>query len=85
MPVQPQNENPGGSKAEALMQPVKRIRRLLFSLPLMAVTGFCLFGFVATFEAMPRLEQGTWRAVYLCAGAASLGAICWMWLRPRPG
>ena len=69
--------------SETKGQPVKLLRRLLLSLPLMALTGFCLFGFVGTFEAMPRVEQWTWRAVYLGAGAASLGTICWMWLKRR--
>jgi hypothetical protein len=72
-----------GSPSEIKRRPVKLVRRLFLSLPLMTLAGFCLFGFVGTFEAMPRVEQWTWRAVYLCAGAASLGAICWIWLKPR--
>jgi len=56
------------------------MHRLLRSLPLMAVAGWCLFGFVATFEPMPRVEQWVWRTVYLGAGAGSVMVICWMWL-----
>jgi hypothetical protein len=59
---------------------MKLIYRLILSLPLMAVAGFCLFGFVATFEPMPRLEQWSWRAGYLVAGGGSVFAICWIWL-----
>ncbi len=59
------------------------MRRLLLSLPLMVVAGFCLFGFVGTFEPMPRVEQWLWRAVYLCSGSASVLTICWIWLGRR--
>ena len=62
---------------------MKFIRRLFLSLPLMAVAGFCIFGFVATFEPLPRIEQWTWRTVYLAVGGGSVLAICWMWLRPK--
>jgi hypothetical protein len=58
-------------------------RRLLLSLPLMTIAGFCLFGFVATFEPMPRGEQWLWRGIYLCAGSGSVLTICWMWLGKR--
>lgn len=62
---------------------MKFILRLVWTLPLMAVAAFCLFGFVATFEPMPRVQQWIWRAVYVVAGSASLFTICWMWLRSR--
>jgi hypothetical protein len=58
--------------------------RLLLSLPLMALAAFCLFGFVDSFEAMPRVEQWIRRALCVGAGSGSLIAICWVWLRSRP-
>ena len=60
--------------------PMNFFPRLLLSVPLMAVAGFCLFGFVATFEPMPRIEQWAWRGVYAGVGGAAVFAICWMWL-----
>jgi hypothetical protein len=69
--------------SDANARPLKFLRRLVLSLPLMAVAGYCLFGFVATFEPMPRVEQWIWRGAYSGAGAAALIAICWIWLKPR--
>jgi hypothetical protein len=62
---------------------MKFILRLVWTVPLMAVAAFCLFGFVATFEPMPRLQQWVWRAVYAAAGSTSLLTICWIWLRSK--
>ena len=59
------------------------MRRLFLSLPLMAIAGWCLFGFVATFEPMPRVAQLAWRTGHVCAGFGSVVAICWLWLKPR--
>jgi hypothetical protein len=49
----------------------------------MAVAGFCIFGFVDTFEPMPRIQQFAWRCTYAVIGTAALAEILWMWLRPR--
>jgi hypothetical protein len=62
--------------------PAKFFQRLLWSLPLMAVTGFSLFGFFDTFEPMPRIAQLSWRAAYICAGLGSVVTLCWLWLKP---
>lgn len=70
-----------GSSGKTL--PMKFMRRLVLSLPLMAIAGFCLFGFVATFEPMPRVEQWIWRGVYLGIGSAAMITIGWIWLKPR--
>ena len=59
---------------------MKFILRLLVSLPLMGVVAFCLFGFLATFEPMPVLQQWIWRGLYSIAGLASLLTIGWLWL-----
>jgi hypothetical protein len=57
--------------------------RALWTLPLMAVAGFCIFGFVDTFEPMPRLRQFSLRGMYGMAGVGALATIVWMWLKPR--
>ena len=59
---------------------MKLILRLLASLPLMGLAGFCLFGFLATFEPMSALHQWVWRGAYALAGLAALLALGWMWL-----
>jgi hypothetical protein len=63
---------------------MKFVLRLVLSVPLMAVVAFCLFGFMATFDPMPRVPQLIWRGIHALAGSASLITIFWMWLRPRP-
>lgn len=65
------------------LPPMNFLSRLLWCLPLMVVAGFCVFGFIATFEPMPRIAQWSWRAAYVCAGAGSVFAIGWLWLKPR--
>ena len=62
---------------------MKMLRRLLWSLPLMCLAGFCVFGFVATFEPMPTVERWLWRDFHLGPGTDSVLGICWMWLRPQ--
>jgi hypothetical protein len=57
--------------------------RLFLSLPLMAMAGFCLFGFIGTFDPMPRVAQLSWRGIHFLIGLGSVVAICWLWLRPR--
>jgi hypothetical protein len=49
----------------------------------MAVAGFCLFGFVATFEPMPRIERLVRQAWYLGAGGGAIVMICRLWLATR--
>ena len=59
------------------------VRRLCWSLPLMAVAALCLFGFVATFEPMPRMERWVRQAWYLGAGGGAILVICRLWLGAR--
>jgi len=52
------------------------IARLLASLALLAVAGFCAFGFMASFE--PGCWWG-WKAVYAGLGAACLAGTVMVW------
>ena len=74
---------PASQTAGSKLAPVNFVSRLLCSLPLGMVAGFCLFGFIATFEPMPPVDQWLWRSVYCCAGAGSILSIAWLWLKPR--
>jgi hypothetical protein len=75
---------PAPRHAGAKLPPVNCVSRFLLSLPLVIAAGYCLFGFVATFEPMPPVAQWLWRAAYFFAGAGSVLAIAWLWLKPRP-
>ena len=82
------NHNEGVSTMTRQDAPIRVLpnnfgRRLLFSVPLMFVAGFCLFGFFDTFEPMPRVAQLSWRAAYICVGLGSVFAICCLWLKAR--
>ena len=56
--------------------------RILLGLVLLSVLGFCLFGFLATFEPMARLTQWIGRAIYGVLGLASLAGLLRL---ARPG
>ncbi len=51
------------------------LARLISVLMLLGVTGFCVFGFLATFEPLPATTQWTWRAIYSVVGIASLAGV----------
>ena len=53
--------------------------RVILSLLLVCIGLFCIFGFLATFEPMPRAVQLTWRAVYGVAGLACVGGLIRVW------
>ncbi|MBC8876831.1 MAG: hypothetical protein H8E44_45975 [Planctomycetes bacterium] len=56
--------------------------KLFGSVLLLAVAGFCAFGFLATFEPLPPAEQWTWRGIYIVIGLACLaGAVRLGWRR----
>jgi hypothetical protein len=74
---------PAAGNVGAKLAPVNFVSRLLVSLPLVIAAGDCLFGFVSTFEPMPRAAQWLWRAAYIFGGAGSVLAIAWLWLKPR--
>lgn len=46
---------------------------------LMLVLLFCAYGFLCTFEPMPRLWQMAWRIIYLGAGLATLRGFYLVW------
>ncbi len=60
------------------------IVRLVLSGPLLAVSGFCLFGFIATFEPLPPMQQWIWRAVYCTVALLCSWAIVRLWRSKRP-
>ncbi len=49
---------------------------------LLAVIGFCVFGFRATFEPLEPATQLTWRVIYGTVGGICAAAIVWH-LLPR--
>jgi len=51
----------------------------ILAAPLLVLAGFCAFGFVATFEPMPSVEQWTWRVVYVVMGISCLYATARLW------
>lgn len=57
--------------------------RLVITLAGLALAGFCLFGFLATFEPLPPLQRWAWRAAYGLIGLLSVWAVVRVW-RPRP-
>jgi hypothetical protein len=53
---------------------MKFMLRFLCACALIVMLGFCLFGFVATFEPMPTRDRVIWRTVYsLVLVASTLG------------
>jgi len=60
------------------------IARIIAVIALVAVAGFCAFGFMATFEPLAASTQLTWRVIYGLVGLASLaGGLCVGLLRKR--
>lgn len=52
---------------------------------LLAVLGFCVFGFLATFEPMDATQQLIWRALYGAVGLVCLITIAWaIWPQKPP-
>jgi hypothetical protein len=49
---------------------MKTLMRLLALGAFIAILGFCVFGFIATFEPMPTIDRVIWRTVYSLAGIA---------------
>jgi hypothetical protein len=74
---------PVRNSAWSKLLPVSFTGRLLWSIPFTIIAGFCLFGFVATFEPMPRVAQWSWRAICSCVGIGAVLEIGWLWLYPR--
>ena len=58
--------------------------KLLLTLVCLAVAGFCVFGFMATFEPLEGTSVLAWRIGYGAAGLASLACIFSVW-RTRQG
>jgi hypothetical protein len=47
--------------------------------PLLALAGFCAFGFLETFEPLPPMEQWIWRAIYVVMCLCCLWATARLW------
>jgi hypothetical protein len=54
---------------------MNKATRIIGSLVLLAVSVFCVFGFIATFEPLDASTQLAWRAIYGLVGLACLGGI----------
>ena len=61
------------------------IVRMILALFLVPVIFFCVFGFMSTFEPLPRSVQWTWRTVYCGLGLTSLVVAMWLIGRHRVG
>ena len=64
------------------------ILKLIGAVFLLAVAGFCVFGFLASFEPLLPTEQWAFRGLYTVLGLACLaGAVRLAWPRKptRPG
>jgi len=66
------------------MRAMKWFSRLVLSLLLLAVSGFCVFGFLATFEPLPPLGQRSWRTGYCIAAVLCVWGIIRLWRPKRP-
>jgi hypothetical protein len=54
--------------------------RLVGFVLLLPIVGFCVFGFLATFEPLPPAVQWSWRGIYAVIGLACLaGAVRLVW------
>ena len=56
--------------------------RVAVALLLLAVAGFCVFGFLTTFEPLERSTQIVFRIFYSVAFLACLASIVWL-ARPK--
>ena len=61
---------------------MKTLLRIVTTLALLAIASFCLFGFLASFEALPPFRQWFGRVGYSLAGLICAWAIIHLW---RPG
>lgn len=71
-------------------QTMKSLIRLAAIAVFIVIAGFCIFGFIATFEPMPTRDRVIWRTVYSLTGiACALGLFrllccqCRLWLKQR--
>ena len=60
------------------------VRWILVVVVLLPVILFCIYGFMATYEPLPRGTQITWRLVYGGLIAACLAGIIWQAMPKRP-
>lgn len=63
---------------------MKWFLRLVFTPLLLAGIGLCLFGFLATFEPLPPVQQWLCRTVYGAASVLAVWGICRLWRSKCP-
>jgi len=61
------------------------IVRIIIALALIPVLGFCIFGFLATFEPLDAATQLRWRLAYGVAGMLCLAGLVLLALPRRYG
>jgi len=47
--------------------------------PLLLLSGFCLYGFLETFEPLAPVEQWIWRVIYVVMASSCLWATARLW------
>lgn len=57
------------------MAPMKTLARLLGLALFVVILGFCIFGFIGTFEPMSSWQRMVWRTAYAMAGFISMAAL----------
>ena len=60
------------ARRDAMHTGMKTMFRIFTISLLLAVLGFCVFGFIATFEALPAIQRWVWRTVYGLVGMSSV-------------
>ena len=65
---------------------MQTLARIIGALALLAITGFCIFGFMATYEYSEASKRLPWQIGYGVLGLACLSGVAWLLRRRRtPG
>lgn len=63
---------------------MQTLARIVATLALLALAGFCIFGFMASYEYSDSARRLPWQIGYGTLGAAGLFFVIFLW-RPRRG